>query len=237
MLATLCAVLAVGGLVEYLVILTFFSHWDSTVHADQLYEYDDTVLRPRHSPGNAYQMQGLEKNLERLGRERMLALAARGPMQNNDEEDESESAFYERRSSRINELIRKYEKGAYSGGALKFGGDPGGRGDILPHDSLDRSGMNDGVFQFLHELPEVDSIYGPELLVENDTSLPRRELSPFEAAGNNIMLTLRTVKNYHHKRLPLLFSTWLTKVNGSNVFLMTDGRDPVWQNRVWKRGM
>lgn len=77
----------------------------------------------------------------------------------------------------------------------------------------------------------------PEVLVENDTSLESRRLTPMEAAGNDIMITLRTVKRYHDKRLPLLFRTWLSKVNHSNVFLMTDDRDKVWQKKVWKTGM
>lgn len=84
---------------------------------------------------------------------------------------------------------------------------------------------------------EQESPYGPEVLVENDTSLVPRQLSPHEAAGNNILLTLRTIKKYHHKRLPLLFSTWLSKVNKSNVFLMTDQRDLTWQRKVWREGM
>lgn len=81
-----------------------------------------------------------------------------------------------------------------------------------------------------------ESPFGPEILVENDSSLTSRELSPDEAAGNDILLTLRTIKKYHDKRLPLLFDTWLSKVNKSNVFLMTDDRDPVWQKKVWRDG-
>ena len=35
----------------------------------------------------------------------------------------------------------------------------------------------------------------------------------------------RTTVSNHRKRLPLLFETWLTKVNTSQVFLVTDGDD------------
>ena len=37
----------------------------------------------------------------------------------------------------------------------------------------------------------------------------------------------RTTVSNHRTRLPLLFDTWLTKVNTSQVFLVTDGEDPV----------
>ena len=37
---------------------------------------------------------------------------------------------------------------------------------------------------------------------------------------------LRTTLSNHKKRLPLLFDTWITKVNSSQVFLVTDGDDP-----------
>ena len=74
-----------------------------------------------------------------------------------------------------------------------------------------------------------------EPLVEYQ-NLSTRRLSAEELKGNNIMMTLRTIKKYHNSRLPLLFSTWLTKVNRSNVFLMTDDRDSVWQRKVWNAG-
>ena len=41
----------------------------------------------------------------------------------------------------------------------------------------------------------------------------------------------RTTVSNHRKRLPLLFDTWLTKVNTSQVFLVTDGDDPF--TRLW----
>ena len=91
--------------------------------------------------------------------------------------------------------------------------------------------------EFTYSSQTEDLPYGPEILVEYDKTLFERPLSPEEMKGNNIMLTLRTIKSYHNKRLPLLFSTWLTKVNRSNVFLMTDERDSLWQRRVWNAGM
>jgi fringe protein len=41
----------------------------------------------------------------------------------------------------------------------------------------------------------------------------------------------RTTVSNHRKRLPLLFETWLTKVNTSQVVLVTDGDDPF--TRLW----
>lgn len=72
-----------------------------------------------------------------------------------------------------------------------------------------------------------------EPLVEHDSSRHPRPLSAFEAAGNNIMFTLRTTKPFHDKRLPLLFETWLRKANHSNIFIVTDGEDKKWLNKAW----
>ena len=48
-------------------------------------------------------------------------------------------------------------------------------------------------------------------------------------------LARTTVKN-HKKRLPLLFETWLTKVDSSRVFLVTDGPDHSLQLLAKDRG-
>ena len=72
-----------------------------------------------------------------------------------------------------------------------------------------------------------------ELLVEFDPNRHERPLSAFEAAGNNIMFTLRTTKSYHDKRLPLLFETWMRKANHSNIFIVTDGEDKKWLKKAW----
>ena len=75
----------------------------------------------------------------------------------------------------------------------------------------------------------------PEVLIENN-NLPVRILSDNEKAGNNIMITIRTTKKFHQKRLPILYDTWLTVVNGSNVFLVTDGEDDEYQEKSKKLG-
>ena len=76
---------------------------------------------------------------------------------------------------------------------------------------------------------------GPEELIEN-SNLPVRTLSDTEKAGNNIMITIRTTKKFHQKRLPILYDTWLTVVNGSNVFLVTDGEDDEYREKNKKLG-
>ena len=39
------------------------------------------------------------------------------------------------------------------------------------------------------------------------------------------MFTIRTTPKFHKKRLPILFETWITTVNASNFYLVTDGGD------------
>ena len=72
-----------------------------------------------------------------------------------------------------------------------------------------------------------------EILVESNIKLKSRHLTPFEAAGNTIMFTLRTTKPFHDKRLPLLFETWMSKANHSNIFIVTDGEDEKWLKKCW----
>ena len=72
----------------------------------------------------------------------------------------------------------------------------------------------------------------PGPLVETDDTLTPRPLTANEQAGNNILFTLRTTMKYHEQRLPVLFDTWLTTVNTSNVFLVTDGGDTKWKGRA-----
>lgn len=76
----------------------------------------------------------------------------------------------------------------------------------------------------------------PEILVENDTR-PYRALSPLEEKGSNIMFTLRTTVSYHWDRLPLLMSTWMTQVDCSHIFLVTDGPDPEMEKKAKAMGM
>lgn len=47
------------------------------------------------------------------------------------------------------------------------------------------------------------------------------------------MFGLRTTVSNHKTRLPLLFDTWITKVNTSQLFLVTDGDDPYAQ--LWMK--
>ena len=84
------------------------------------------------------------------------------------------------------------------------------------------------------KLDTYDTLYEP--LVEDD-ELESRKLTPYEGAGNNIMFTLRTTQSEHNKRLPLLMETWISKVNRSNIFLVSDGKDPIWQEKAWNSGM
>lgn len=69
------------------------------------------------------------------------------------------------------------------------------------------------------------------------SGLTPRPLSSFEAAGGNIMFTIRTTHTYHHKRLPVLFQTWLSSVGHSKVVLVTDGSDSIIENRTQELGM
>jgi hypothetical protein len=75
-----------------------------------------------------------------------------------------------------------------------------------------------------------------EVLIER-TITTKRPLTEFEQAGNNIMITIRTTKSFHQKRLPYMYDTWLNKVNGSNVFLVTDGLDDEYQEKSKKLGI
>ena len=77
--------------------------------------------------------------------------------------------------------------------------------------------------------------HGKEILMEKNGREPR-ELSDFEAAGNNIMITIRTTRKFHQKRLPYMYETWLNVVNGSNVFLVTDATDKEYQEKSKKLG-
>ena len=74
--------------------------------------------------------------------------------------------------------------------------------------------------------------FNVEPLVETDDTLTPRPLTANEQAGNNILFTLRTTMKFHQQRLPVLFDTWLTTVNTSNVFLVTDGEDAKWKGRA-----
>ena len=66
--------------------------------------------------------------------------------------------------------------------------------------------------------------------------LKSRGLSPWELNGNHIMFTLRTTTSLHASRLPLLFQTWMTAINRSNIFIVTDGQDKVLEYRAREAG-
>ena len=70
-----------------------------------------------------------------------------------------------------------------------------------------------------------------ELLVQK-----HRARQNSEAAKNKIMLTIRSTMSLHKKRLPVMLDTWLTTVNASNVFLVTDGFDEEYIARAGKLG-
>ena len=77
--------------------------------------------------------------------------------------------------------------------------------------------------------------FGPEILVENDTQ-PFRKLTAFEEEGGDVMFTLRTTLSYHEMRLPLLFETWMTKVDCRRIFLVTDGPSLEWETNARRMG-
>ncbi len=60
---------------------------------------------------------------------------------------------------------------------------------------------------------------------------PLRNLTAFEASGSDIMFTMRTTLKYHEKRLPVLFDTWLSEIEPSSMFIVTDGED---EDLLWK---
>ena len=55
-------------------------------------------------------------------------------------------------------------------------------------------------------------------------------------SGNNILITIRTTQKFHQNRLPVLFDTWINKINGSNVFLVTDREDEEYQRKTSEHG-
>ena len=65
---------------------------------------------------------------------------------------------------------------------------------------------------------------------------PPRNLTRFEKSGDDILFSLRTTVKFHKKRLPVLFKTWLSTVNLSNVFLVTDGKDENLEREIANTG-
>ena len=77
---------------------------------------------------------------------------------------------------------------------------------------------------------------GKEPLAEESGRTPRT-LTPFEQAGNNIMITIKTTVAFHKTRIQLLLDTWLSAVNASNMFLVTDGEDLEYEGKAKSIGM
>ena len=72
---------------------------------------------------------------------------------------------------------------------------------------------------------------GEEPIIEKAGRTPRT-LTPFEQSGNNIMITIKTTQSYHTKRVQVLLDTWISAVNASNVFLVTDGDDEEYEKKA-----
>lgn len=222
-LAILSAMLAVGGLLEYLVIANvMYIYYDGAEEQIHVFRADKEVGEIRY----------FESSL------RGLAAAGPGPggiMYSGIHEEKQEvrsvlksfqgrDSFYDRRDLLLNRLDKKVQSLHRKYGKISDRKDYSREDDSHEGSDLENWTRTE------------ESEYGAEVIVENDTSLHTRELTPFEMAGDDILLTLRTIKKYHNKRLPLLFNTWITKVNRSNIFLMTDDRDSKWQSKVWRNG-
>ena len=52
-----------------------------------------------------------------------------------------------------------------------------------------------------------------------------RPLTPLEAAGGDILFTVRTAAKYHTTRLPEILDTWLTSVDPRSVYIVSDESD------------
>lgn len=263
MLMILGALLFLGGMLEYLVMAYVHSSYGQW----RLPGGEQILADPSSHPGGQQypkpSLSGIQgdalyrRYLESIGKENMLALQAQIPGASIGGQDDSSQLhakedfkFYEQRDDLLRNIDRKIARLGKLHSQLstsKMDNSAANLNADANKDESDYGGSRhiDNRFRYIHFDQEwgkreeviTESPYGPEILLENDTSLVSRDLSPDEAAGNDILLTLRTIKKYHNGRLPLLFDTWLSKVNKSNVFLMTDGRDSTWQKRVWKDGM
>ena len=74
-----------------------------------------------------------------------------------------------------------------------------------------------------------------EVLAESSGRSPRA-LTLFEQAGNDVMIAIKSTLAYHRTRFQLLLDTWLSMVNASNVFLVTDGNDEEYEDKAKKIG-
>ena len=76
---------------------------------------------------------------------------------------------------------------------------------------------------------------GNETLAETSGRIPRT-LTPSEKAGNDVMITIKTTRDYHRTRIQLLLDTWISVVNASNLFLVTDEYDQEYERKAKEIG-
>ena len=54
---------------------------------------------------------------------------------------------------------------------------------------------------------------------------------------HNILFSIRTTKRYHSVRMGLLLNTWMSRLNATNFFIVTDDSDPQLEEKAKSRGM
>ena len=64
------------------------------------------------------------------------------------------------------------------------------------------------------------------------SSVPSRPLTPSEAAGGDILFSVKTTLKYHDTRPREILDTWLQDVDPHNVFFVTDTQDKNLQNNL-----
>lgn len=91
------------------------------------------------------------------------------------------------------------------------------------------------VFFLFHSCSEIEAINSLRIRKPVECYLNRTKKS-LENTWNQILLSVRTTASYHSQRLPLLFQTWLSTVNTSNVVIVTDGDDDILRQRALEAG-
>ena len=64
------------------------------------------------------------------------------------------------------------------------------------------------------------------------SSVPSRPLTPSEAAGGDILFSVKTTFKYHNRRPREILDTWLQDVDPHNVFFVTDTQDKNLENNL-----
>ena len=54
---------------------------------------------------------------------------------------------------------------------------------------------------------------------------------------HNILFSIRTTKRYHSVRMGLMLDTWVSRLNATNFFIVTDDSDPQLEKKAESRGM